>query len=164
MTEQEKREEKSPSGGSRHDFRTDAHVGELLSGYIDGELTQQQRQQVEMHSAQCTQCHNDLQDLRDLRERIAGAALSPIGTDQWRENMHDSSVETSRNVGWILFILGMVAIGLVLVFGVMADDGIALGMKVILFAIYGGLAVLFYSVLRQRLIERKTDKYKDVEI
>jgi len=47
---------------------------------------------------------------------------------------------------------------------VMADDGIALGMKVILFAIYGGLAVLFYSVLRQRLIERKTDKYKDVEI
>jgi hypothetical protein len=31
-------------------------------------------------------------------------------------------------------------------------------------AIYGGLAALLISVLRQRLIERKTDKYKDVEI
>lgn len=31
-------------------------------------------------------------------------------------------------------------------------------------AIYIGLAGLFVSVLRQRLIARKTDKYKDVEI
>jgi hypothetical protein len=37
-------------------------------------------------------------------------------------------------------------------------------MKLIVIAIYGGLATLLYSVLRQRLIERKTDKYKDVEI
>ena len=37
-------------------------------------------------------------------------------------------------------------------------------MKLVLVAIYGGLAALFFSVLRQRLIERKTDKYKDVEI
>jgi hypothetical protein len=31
-------------------------------------------------------------------------------------------------------------------------------------ALYLGLAALFVSVLRQRLIERKTDRYKDVEI
>lgn len=140
------------------------HVGELMSGYVDGELTQQQRQLVELHCTQCTQCNKDLQDLRELRERIAGAVLSPIGTDQWREDMNDSSVETSRNVGWILFIVGMLAIGLVMVFGVLMDGGISVGMKLILFAIYGGLGVLLYSVLRQRLIERKTDKYKDVEI
>jgi hypothetical protein len=30
--------------------------------------------------------------------------------------------------------------------------------------VYGGLLLVFVSVLRQRLIERKTDKYKDVEI
>ena len=34
----------------------------------------------------------------------------------------------------------------------------------ILVAIYGGLGLLLVSVLRQRLIERKTDKYSDVEI
>jgi hypothetical protein len=31
-------------------------------------------------------------------------------------------------------------------------------------AVYLGLGALFASVLRQRLVERKTDKYKDVEI
>ena len=31
-------------------------------------------------------------------------------------------------------------------------------------ALYLGLGALFVSVLRQRLIERKSDKYKDVEI
>jgi hypothetical protein len=31
-------------------------------------------------------------------------------------------------------------------------------------AIYLGLGALLVSVLRQRIIERKTDKYKDVEI
>jgi hypothetical protein len=36
--------------------------------------------------------------------------------------------------------------------------------KLVIGAMYGGLALLFFSVLRQRLIERKTDKYKDVEI
>lgn len=164
MSRDEEMKQYPPPDDSQGESGAGAHVGELLSGYIDGELTQQQRQKVELHSAQCPQCHQDLQDLQALRERIAGAALSPIGTDQWRENMKDSSVETTRNVGWIMFVLGMVAIGLVLVFGVLLDNGIALGMKVILFAIYGGLAILLYSVLRQRLIERKTDKYKDVEI
>lgn len=160
MSKDQEREAKAP----QHDPRATPHVGELLSGYIDGELTQQQRQQVERHCAECESCREDLQNLRDLRERIAGATFSPIGTDQWRENMNDSSVETSRSLGWILFILGTVALGIVLMFGVLMDDGINLGMKVILFAVYAGLAALLYSVLRQRLIERKTDKYKDVEI
>ena len=36
--------------------------------------------------------------------------------------------------------------------------------KLVVAVIYGGFAALFVSVLRQRLIERKSDKYKDVEI
>jgi hypothetical protein len=30
--------------------------------------------------------------------------------------------------------------------------------------VWAGLGVLLLSVLRQRLVERKSDKYKDVEI
>ena len=78
--------------------------------------------------------------------------------------MEDQQVKTTRSIGWILFIGGLLAIcGVVLVAFFTADD-MPLGIKLILVAIYGGLAVLLYSVGRQRLIERKTDKYKDVEI
>ena len=142
----------------------DEHVGELLSGFVDGELTQQERQLVSLHCDECVECRENLADLRALRERIGKANLSEVGEDKWRETMNDSSVQTARSIGWLMFIAGLLAVAGIVLFAFLFDDEIPIGMKLILIAIYGGLATLLYSVLRQRLIERKTDKYKDVEI
>jgi hypothetical protein len=140
------------------------HVGEQLSGYIDGELTQQERQLVVLHCEDCEECRQNLEELRVLRQRIGKTPLSVIGEDKWRETMKNSGVQTSRNIGWILFIGGLLmAFGAGLITFI-ADSGMSLGEKIIIFSIYGGLATLLFSVLRQRLIERKSDKYKDVEI
>lgn len=78
--------------------------------------------------------------------------------------MNDSHVQTARSIGWLLFIAGLLVIAGIGVFGFLFSSDVPIGMKLIIIAIYGGLATLLYSVLRQRLIERKTDKYKDVEI
>lgn len=79
--------------------------------------------------------------------------------------MKDSTVQTSRRIGWILLIAGLLTAGGVALYGfIAAAAGMPLWTKFMVLAIYGGLAILLYSVLRQRLIERKTDKYKDVEI
>lgn len=78
--------------------------------------------------------------------------------------MNDQQVKTTRKLGWIMFIGGLVAAGLAVLVAFLTADGMSLGMKLILMAVYGGLAVLLYSVGRQRLIERKTDRYKDVDI
>ena len=142
----------------------DRHVGEHLSGYVDGELTQQDRQRVLLHCEQCPECNQDLADLQALRIRIGKAGLSTIGEDTWRETMNDSIVQTSRGIGWILLIIGLaMALGAALHVFFFSPD-MSLWEKFMVFAIYGGLGVLLFSVLRQRLIERKTDKYKDVEI
>jgi anti-sigma factor RsiW len=142
----------------------DRHVGERLSGYIDGELTQQERQLVVLHCEQCEACRRNLEELQALRDRIGETGLSVIGEDKWRETMEDQGVQTSRSVGWMLFITGvLIAVGAGIIAFLAADD-MPLWTKLMFFAIYGGLAILLYSVLRQRLIERKTDKYKDVEI
>lgn len=78
--------------------------------------------------------------------------------------MSDTSVRTSRSIGWLLLIGGILAAAGIAVFAFVADPGIQPRDKIIAGAIYGGLAFLFISVLRQRLVERKTDRYKDVEI
>ena len=70
------------------------HVGEQLSGYIDGELTQQDRQRVERHCEQCDTCREQLNELRDLRERMGRARLSPIGEDHGE----DSAVQSLPSV------------------------------------------------------------------
>ena len=142
----------------------DQHLGELLSGFVDGELTQQERQRVTLHCDECDECRENLANLRALRERIGKAHLSEVGEDKWRETMNDSRVQTPRSIGWLLFIAGLLAVAGIVLVQLFFNDEIPIGMKLLMVAIYGGLATLLYSVLRQRLIERKTDKYKDVEI
>ena len=142
----------------------DQHLGELLSGFVDGELTQQERQRVTLHCDECDECRENLAKLRALRERIGKAQLSEVGEDKWRETINDSRVQTPRSIGWLLFIAGLLAVAGIVLVQLFFNDEIPIGMKLLMVAIYGGLATLLYSVLRQRLIERKTDKYKDVEI
>lgn len=142
----------------------DQHVGDLLSGLIDGELTQQQRQLVTLHCEQCSECRGNLANLRELHERIGNAKLSEVGEDKWRESMDDPTVQTTRSIGWILLIAGWLIIGGIGLFAFLFSPEVSIGMKLLMVAIYGGMAMLLFSVLRQRLIESKTDKYKDVEI
>ena len=64
-------------------------------------------------------------------------------------------------IGWILLAVGLV-VAAVLGFGAFLEAPTFA--KFIMVGVYGGLGLLLVSVLRQRLIERKTDKYSDVEI
>jgi anti-sigma factor RsiW len=143
----------------------DGHVGEMLSGFIDGELTQQDQQRVRLHCVNCADCRGELERLEDMRKRVGQATLSKLDRDVWREKMDDNAVKTTRGAGWLLLIGGALIGGGFLAWEVFsgASELSTLG-KVIFGGIYGGLLLLFISVLRQRLIERKTDKYKDVEI
>lgn len=140
------------------------HVGALLSGFVDGELTQQQRQFVSLHCNNCETCREELARLQEVRERVGNATLSEVGEDKWRETMDDSTVQITRGIGWLIFIIGMLAIAGAGLMAFIFTNDMSIGMKLIFVGIYGGLALLLISVLRQRLIERKTDKYKDVEI
>ena len=142
----------------------DDHVGEYLSGYIDGELTQQQRQWVELHCDSCAQCARELNELTALRRRIGETRLSEIGADIWREHMNDTSVKATRGIGWLLFIGGVLVVVGIGLYEFVIDTSMPLHIKLITAAIWVGIGLLFVSVLRQRLIERRSDKYKDVEI
>ena len=144
--------------------QNDDHLVELLSGYVDGALTQQQRQRVDVHCASCKVCENDLLELKALRESIGKARLSDSSQDKWGEMMDDATVQTSRGIGWLLLIGGILAAMGLGIYEFVLDSSLGLVERLIIGAIYGGLAIIFFSVLRQRWIERKTDKYKDVEI
>ena len=146
------------------DYDSEAHVGELLSGYLDGELTQQIRQRVEIHLDACAACRDTLQDLEALRLRMGGAKLAGYDSDRWREHLGDLTERMTRGIGWLLFLGALVLMGGVGVYEFLTDPKVEMFWKVLISAFYLGLGALFVSVLRQRLVEQKTDKYKDVEI
>jgi anti-sigma factor RsiW len=148
----------------QNDRISDQHVGERLSGYLDGELTQQERQRIDLHLESCEKCTKLLGELAELRTRMSSSAPGGPGEDRWRESMDDDGVRLSRGIGWVLVIAAAIILGGVAVVHFIADPGVDGGMKLLIGGLYLGLAALFVSVLRQRLIESKTDKYKDVEI
>ena len=77
--------------------------------------------------------------------------------------MADKPAGITRGLGWLLFVGGALALGGVAIYALAVDDGAPLYIKLGVGALYGGLALLLLSVLRQQLIARKTDKYKDVQ-
>ena len=78
--------------------------------------------------------------------------------------MDDGTVTMTRGIGWLLFLGATVICGGIGIYEFVLESSMGIFEKLLIGAVYGGLALLFFSVLRQRLIERKTDKYKDVEI
>ncbi|MAV24955.1 MAG: hypothetical protein CMQ05_02400 [Gammaproteobacteria bacterium] len=140
------------------------HVDELLSGYLDGELTQQQTQMVDVRLSQSEEYRQRLSELKGVRQRFGDARLGTRDKDYWRENMNDSIVKATQGIGWLLFVSGLLIVAGMGIYELVINTDMGLTEKLLASAIYGGLGILFLSVLRQRLIERKTDKYKDVEI
>ena len=51
----------------------------LISGYLDGELTQGDRQRVEVHLDECEQCRRTYDDMARLRTTIADLSFGERG-------------------------------------------------------------------------------------
>ena len=69
-----------------------------------------------------------------------------------------------RLLGWLLLIGGGLTMAGFVAWALVADADTPLLLSLAVFAIYGGLGLVLLSVLRQRLVERKTDKYRDVQL
>ena len=46
------------------------HLGEVVSGYLDGELTPLERRRAESHLAGCDLCRDELTDMMFVRARL----------------------------------------------------------------------------------------------
>ena len=145
--------------------QTNCHsVDELLSGYLDGELTQQERQRVEVHVGGCQHCSARLRELGKLRASIGKLQLNGIAEEEWKQMMNDAVARTARGVGWLLVIGGVLAMVGYIGYEFVLTHADPPLIKWAVGALYLGFAVLLLSVLRQRFVARRKDKYKDVEI
>lgn len=81
--------------------------------------------------------------------------------------MGDSVSKTSTQIGF--FLLGLICLivggGAILLLGIFfAVGAIPIWLKALVFIGVAGAVLLIFAVVRQRIVESKTDKYKDIEI
>ena len=140
------------------------HFEELLTGYLDGELTQQESQRVAVHIEQCEDCRKTLRQLQQLQQAVQETQYPNLEQEKLETMMNDLTSKSLQGIAWFALSAGLAMIIAFAVYAFWIDTGMPWYHKLAMSLIWGGGIGLFVSVLRQRLIARKTDKYRRVKL
>ena len=135
----------------------------LLTGYIDGELKGSDLKKVEEHLAEFPRCQKLVGDYQRLKEVTAKMKLKEPPQEIWDSYWQRVFQQITRGLGWVLFVVGAVAIAGFGVYEFATDPAVEALQKLIVFAIFVGLGLLLISVIWERVKASKADKYKEIE-
>ncbi len=135
---------------------------ELKNKYFDGNLSEEEKKELKELILKDNKTEKELKEIDKLKEAID--MLEPINPErEWEEYWSSLYNKLERGIGWIIFSIGAILtftfLGFQFIKELIQDPQIALYAKVGLIALILGLAILFVSVLRERLTLYKTDKY-----
>ena len=142
------------------------HYKDLMMGYLDNELEDEQKRTFEAHLESCQDCARELEGFRKLKQITDNVTLAEPEDRIWEQYWSSIYNRIERGLGWILFsvaaILLMIYGGFKAIEEIIRNPRTGLILKCGLLVLIAGLAVLFVSVLRERLYFWKKDRYKDV--
>jgi predicted anti-sigma-YlaC factor YlaD len=133
----------------------------LLSGCLDGELTQIDVERVHLHLEDCAACRSLFDELRRVREASRSTPFQPAPDDQWDERPRGPLSLVARRVGWVMVVAWVVVVAAFAAWQ-LATSPEGLGVKLLIFSCIAGPALLLLSVLVDRLRTLKTDRYRRV--
>lgn len=134
----------------------------LISGYLDGELTQGDRQRVRIHLEDCPECSELADEIARLREATVTSEFQAPEDNQWDEAPRGAASSVFRNFGWAIaavWTIALVGWGLWLA----ATDSENWFAAMLVFGFFAAGILIFLSVLIDRLKSRRTDRYRKVE-
>ncbi|NOX88399.1 MAG: zf-HC2 domain-containing protein [Calditrichaeota bacterium] len=138
----------------------------LLMGYLDGELDSEQEKELRRHLDTCPACRAEWESFKNLKEDTSNMKFKLLPEMYWDEYWEKVYNKIERGLGWIFF-----SIGAIILFGfgfyemfrdffMNPKEPLALKLGVGFLSI--GLIVIFVSVLREKLMVRRVDKYRRV--
>jgi predicted anti-sigma-YlaC factor YlaD len=139
---------------------------ELLMGYLDDELNEEQKQKLNQHLTRCKQCTEELEEFKKLKAITDQVTLVEPEDRLWQDYWSGVYNRIERNIGWILLsvagILLVISGGFKLIEEIVNDPAVGIVLKIGLLVLIVGIAVLFVSIVRERLFFWKSDRYKDI--
>ena len=133
----------------------------LLSGYLDGALTQGETQRIRLHLEECASCRQQVEEMRTLREVALSTRFTAPPEDRWPELPKTRISRFSRFSGWLLVILWLVVVSGLALWRFLSNTGDPVEIFLVL-GLPGGFVLLFASVLLDRLRDLKTDRYRGI--
>ena len=130
--------------------------------YLDGEMSTAERAAFEEHLSSCGECRQSMDELGSV-ERLTGMMkIRDPQDDFWESYWKKLFRRLERKTGWLLMIAGAALIVLYALWKGVTDFGEITFMKVVTVIVAAGFVILLISVIRERLHQHKTDRYKDI--
>ncbi len=141
-------------------------IRKLLAGYVDGELTNEERKAFEKELEQDPQLRAELREFRKLKEVTSVVHYADLPDEVWESYWQSLYRKLERGIGWILLSIGAI---LLLGFGLyhglhdlyIAPE-VSIWVKIGVTALGGGVIFLLVSFARERLFAYRRDRYREV--
>jgi anti-sigma factor RsiW len=134
----------------------------LLSGYVDGELTQADEQRVRVHVEDCADCRRQVEEMQQVREVTMSSRFNVPADDQWTEAPRGTASRLAFGLGWTFLIVWASIVGGYALWEFWTSDGPIVG-KLVAFVPASAAVLLFLSVLIDRVKAMRTDPYRRVQ-
>ena len=145
----------------------DDNIRNLLAGYVDSELTDDERARFERELEGNPELRREVDEFRKLKEVTGMARYADLPDEVWAGYWQSIYRKTERGIGWLLFSVG--AIVLLLFSGyyafaeLYANPHNPLWLKIGVSALTAGAAFLLVSFGRERIFAYNRDRYREVK-
>lgn len=134
----------------------------MLSAYMDGELTQSESQRVRVHLESCDDCRGRYETMRKVQQVASEIEFPAPAEEAMLEIERKVSVRAPRAAGWWLLLSGAVAWIVYATWLFVTDPELASWEKLMTGAVVIGFVLLLVSVLRERLLNLRHDRYRSI--
>ncbi len=131
--------------------------------FLDGDLGAAEKAEYEEHVKTCDDCRRELKDLGRIVEFTKDLKLRAPDEEFWSRYWGSVYHRLERRTGFLFVIAGVLAVMGYAIFRAVTSPefltfkGISIAIALL------GLAIVFFSVVRERYHESKSDPYKGVQ-
>jgi hypothetical protein len=138
-----------------------------IMALLDDELSQEDILEVETHLKSCVRCSKEYSSLKKLKEVTNSMNLKNLPEFYWDDYWTHVYNRIERGISWLLISLGAIIVlafvGWEAITSLVANQEMSPLLKVGIFILMLGSVILIISILREKLLVKRIDKYREVE-
>ncbi len=138
----------------------------LMMGYLDGELSAEDKKEFLEHLNTCQNCQQEWQSFNQLKEETSKMRFKALPEMYWDDYWEKVYNRIERGIGWIFFSIGAIILLAFMGYEFLQDffmnsrEPLILKIGVGFFVL--GFIIIFVSVVREKLMVRRHDKYRRI--
>ena len=142
-------------------------MGFKVMAFLDNELPHDEIKQVKNHIETCEVCKDKFESLKKVKEITSEMKFKKLPEMYWDEYWRQVYNRIERGISWIFISIGTIIVLsftlIKFVSSLIADQQMDPFLKGGIFVLLIGSTILLISVIREKIMVKRVDKYREVE-